>query len=109
MFGGPSLHVLPFGGEHVAQILPFPCASETVQARIPPGPSAGWLRMFPHLVIPESEAVDALIWVDAGLRPGGIIMSPGTVYMCVWMFLGYPFCGWFKGKPKESQFWVPYF
>ncbi|CAJ1383289.1 unnamed protein product [Effrenium voratum] len=27
---------------------------------------AGWLRMFPHLVIPESEAVDALIWVDAG-------------------------------------------
>ncbi|CAK9006214.1 unnamed protein product [Durusdinium trenchii] len=28
--------------------------------------SAGWLRMFPHLVVPSSEADDALIWVDAG-------------------------------------------
>ncbi|CAE7463160.1 unnamed protein product, partial [Symbiodinium necroappetens] len=28
--------------------------------------SAGWLRVFPHLVIPEAEAVEELVWVDAG-------------------------------------------
>ncbi|CAE7567468.1 unnamed protein product [Symbiodinium natans] len=28
--------------------------------------SAGWLRVFPHLVIPEAEGVDQLVWVDAG-------------------------------------------
>lgn len=26
----------------------------------------GWLRLFPHLVVPSSEAEDALIWIDAG-------------------------------------------
>ena len=28
----------------------------------------GWLRVFPHLVIPEAEAVEELVWVDAGHR-----------------------------------------
>lgn len=29
-------------------------------------PRPGWLRLFPHLVVPSSEAEDALIWIDAG-------------------------------------------
>ena len=30
------------------------------------GDLEGWLRMFPHLIVPESEVEDTLIWVDAG-------------------------------------------
>ena len=30
------------------------------------GDVKGWLRMFPHLIVPESEVEDTLIWVDAG-------------------------------------------
>ena len=46
---------------------PFPLEHLSVRFMPPPPPNvAGWLRMFPHLVVPQSEAEDALIWVDAG-------------------------------------------